>query len=98
MDLASEKGAVTAEFMLLLPALILLFAFVLGSVGLSVERIALESTVFTLARQNSIGLEIEASPELRVEITKEGRLECVSITKQMLVPISSKLCLNSIGD
>jgi Flp pilus assembly protein TadG len=43
LDLAIDRGAVTAEFMLLLPALIMLFSVVLGSVSLAVERIALEA-------------------------------------------------------
>ena len=49
-SLVSDQGAVTAEFMLLLPALVMLFATVLGSVAFATDRIALEAKGFEAAR------------------------------------------------
>ena len=95
--MASDRGAVTAEFMLLLPALIMLFSVVLGSVSLAVERIALQYTAFEIARQSAIGIDVPVDSALRVDFSNEGRLECFRVQKQLVIPISTKICLLPIG-
>jgi len=97
LDLASDRGAVTAEFMLLLPALIVLFSVVLGSVSLAVERIALEAKAFEIARQSTLGIDVPVDPTLRVDFSNEGRLECARVQKQLVIPISTKICMLPIG-
>jgi Flp pilus assembly protein TadG len=97
LGLASDKGAVTAEFMLLLPALTLLFATVLGSVAFATDRIALEAKAFQVARSLAIGLDVPTEAGIQVEKSIEGRLICAKITKQSLMPMSTKLCVMQVG-
>ena len=96
-SLASDQGAVTAEFMLLLPALIMLFATVLGSVTFATDRIALEAKGFEAARWLAIGLDLVAEAGIEIEKSVEGGLTCAKITKQSLMPMSTKLCVMQVG-
>ena len=96
-SLASDQGAVTAEFMLLLPALIMLFATVLGSVTFATDRIALEVKGFEAARSLAIGLELVAEQGIEIEKSVEGALTCAKISKQSLIPMSTKLCVMQVG-
>jgi Flp pilus assembly protein TadG len=96
-SLASDQGAVTAEFMLLLPALIMLFATVLGSVTFATDRIALEAKGFEAARSLAIGLELVAEQGIEIEKSVEGALTCAKISKQSLIPMSTKLCVMQVG-
>ena len=95
--LASDQGAVTAEFMLLLPALIMLFATVLGSVAFATDRIALEAKGFEAARSLAIGLDLLAEQGIEIEKSVEGALTCAKISKQSLIPMSTKLCVMQVG-
>ena len=96
-SLASDQGAVTAEFMLLLPALIMLFATVLGSVAFATDRIALEAKGFEAARSLAIGLDLVAEQGIEIEKSAEGALTCAKISKQSLIPMSTKLCVMQVG-
>lgn len=95
--LTSDHGAVTAEFMLLLPALIMLFATVLGSVVFATDRIALEAKGFEAARSLALGLDLRAEEGIKIEKSVEGALTCAKITKQSLIPMSTKLCVMQVG-
>jgi hypothetical protein len=96
-SLASDQGAVTAELMLLLPALIMLFATVLGSVTFATDRIALEAKGFEAARSLAIGLDLVSEEGIEIETSVEGALTCAKITKQSLMPMSTKLCVMQVG-
>jgi Flp pilus assembly protein TadG len=96
-NFSSDHGAVTAEFMLLLPALIMLFATVLGSVVFATDRIALEARGFEAARSLALGLDLRAEEGIEIEKSVEGALTCARITKQSLMPMSTKLCVMQVG-
>jgi len=96
-SLVSDQGAVTAEFMLLLPALVMLFATVLGSVAFATDRIALEAKGFEAARSLAIGLDLAAEEGIEIEKSVEGALTCAKISKQSLIPMSTKLCVMQVG-
>ncbi len=96
-NFSSDHGAVTAEFMLLLPALIMLFATVLGSVVFATDRIALEARGFEVARTLALGLDLRAEEGIEIEKSVEGALTCARITKQSLMPMSTKLCVMQVG-
>jgi Flp pilus assembly protein TadG len=96
-NFSSDHGAVTAEFMLLLPALIMLFATVLGSVVFATDRIALEARGFEAARSLALGLDLRAEEGIEIEKSVEGALTCAKITKQSLMPMSTKLCVMQVG-
>jgi Flp pilus assembly protein TadG len=93
----SDKGAVTAEFMLLLPALILLLAGGIGMFQLGLQRIALEVSAFEITRAVAIGFEPELEPGLEMRVSQEGRTKCVSVTKDLLFKLESKRCLIPYG-
>ena len=95
--LDSDRGAVTAEFMLLLPALIMLFTFALGSVTFATERISIESKLFEATRAISLGMEPETYPNYRITESTEGRKICVTLSWQLIFPIQSKLCMLPVG-
>ncbi len=86
-NFSSDHGAVTAEFMLLLPALMMLFATVLGSVVFATDRIALEARGFEAARSLALGLDLRAEEGIEIEKSVEGALTCAKITKQSLIPL-----------
>jgi Flp pilus assembly protein TadG len=96
-NFSSDHGAVTAEFMLLLPALMMLFATVLGSVVFATDRIALEARGFEAARSLALGLDLRAEEGIQIEKSVEGALTCAKITKQSLMPMSTKLCVMQVG-
>jgi Flp pilus assembly protein TadG len=96
-NFSSDHGAVTAEFMLLLPALMMLFATVLGSVVFATDRIALEARGFEAARSLALGLDLRAEEGIEIEKSVEGALTCAKITKQSLMPMSTKLCVMQVG-
>ncbi|MDG2497451.1 MAG: hypothetical protein P8M68_04630 [Aquiluna sp.] len=95
--LDNDRGAVTAEFMLLLPALIMLFTFVLGSVTFAAERIAIESKVFEATRAISLGQDPSIDPKYLLTQSIQGRKICVTLSRQMLLPIKSTLCMLPVG-
>ena len=97
LALDSDRGAVTAEFMLLLPSLIIMFTFALGSVTFATERIAIESKVFEVTRAISLGQEPVVDHEYRLTRFVEGRKVCVTLSRQLLLPIQSTLCMLPVG-
>ena len=97
MDLNSEKGAVTAEFMLLLPALLVLLAAALSLFQLGLERIALETKTFEIARSVAIGYPATEEAGFEIATKDEGRFRCVSVTKQGLVNLESTRCMIPYG-
>jgi Flp pilus assembly protein TadG len=97
LGFSSEKGAVTAEFMLLLPALALLLASALGLFQLGLERMSLEVSAFEIARAKAIGFEPELDANLEIKTQQEGRFQCVTVSKQNLVPIAATSCMIPYG-
>ena len=83
--------------MLLLPALIILFTFALGSVTFATERIAIESKVFEATRAISLGQNPEVDQKYRLTQSNDGRKICVTLSRQLLLPIQSTLCMLPVG-
>jgi Flp pilus assembly protein TadG len=97
LGFSSEKGAVTAEFMLLLPALALLLASALAIFQLGLDRISLEVSAFEIARANAIGFEQEIETELEITTEQEGRFACVTVSKMNLVRMAATSCMIPYG-
>ncbi|HEY7854158.1 MAG TPA: hypothetical protein VIB80_03470 [Aquiluna sp.] len=93
----SEKGAVTAEFMLLLPALLVLLTAALGLFQLGLERISLEVQTFEAARAMAIGFEPELREEVTVSHNQDGRFLCVTLVKNGLVDLEATRCMIPYG-
>jgi hypothetical protein len=94
---ANEKGAVTAEFMLLLPGLVFLFAIGMGSFSLALSRVQLEVSAFEIARQLAIGNQPQAPAGMTLKVESEGRLSCAKLTKRELFPLTARHCMIRYG-
>jgi hypothetical protein len=81
--------------MLLLPALSALGVLAISGFGLGVSKISLEVETFQLARQAAIGQSIQSDHQ--IEISQEGRLKCVQVTKSGILPVTSKACVLAYG-
>jgi hypothetical protein len=86
---SSDKGAVTAEFMLITPALILAVATLLGS------SIKLEVETMQLARLHGYGLDVPVPEGYELEIASRGRIECIKVRNRSLM--ESEYCVIPLG-
>jgi len=96
LGFSSDKGAVTAEFMLVTPALILAVATLLGLFPLALSAIKLEVEAMQLARMHGYGLDIAAPDGFELEIASNGRLECV-VVRNKILPLESEYCVIPLG-
>lgn len=87
-----EKGSVTAELMMLMPALILGVGIAGAIFSTSLERITLERDTAAALRELSIGRELEIPPGVTARSWSEGRLICVEFKKTSLFDIASEHC------
>lgn len=92
---SSDKGAVTAEFMLITPALILAVATLLGLLPLALSAIKLEVETMQLARMHGYGLDLSVSEGHELEISTQGRIECVTVRNLSL--LESEYCVIPLG-
>lgn len=95
--LANERGAVTAEFMLLFPALISVVAILMFGLQLGLSAIALEREVAVVARQLGYGFAPTPLQQYELRSWHEGPLVCAELTKQGLIPIRSEQCVFRAG-
>ena len=94
---SDQKGAVTAEFMLLFPTVVLALAGVLGVFQLGLAQLELTRDAFTQARQISINrspLQIQGA---KIQSFREGQLVCVVAQKTLAIDLEAKVCLFQHG-
>ncbi len=96
MAFRSDKGAVTAEFMLITPAMILAVTLLLGLFPLALAGIKLELSAMQLARLYSYGEDVEAPAGHSIEFSQQGRLSCLKLRMHTL-PMESEYCAIPIG-
>ena len=94
---SSQKGAVTAEFMLLFPTVVLALAGTLGVFQLGVAQLSLSREAFLQARQLALGNALEASPGVSLTESVEGRYVCVSAFKKLFIELEAEACLPKHG-
>jgi len=92
--LDNQRGAVTAEFMLLMPAAVLAVTLLLGSFTLALERVKFEFEAFQFARSFLYGLPTESHDFL--ERSKDD-LSCVEVRSDSPFSFRSEYCLHKIG-
>ena len=92
---SSDKGAVTAEFMLITPALILAVATLLGLFPIGLSAIKLEVEAMQLARLHGYGLDLSEPEGYDLEIYSQGRIECVRLRNSSLM--ESEYCVIPLG-
>jgi hypothetical protein len=94
---SDQKGAVTAEFMLLFPTVVLALAGVLGVFQLGVAQLELSRDAFTSARQLSIGGSVIAVEGVKMHSYREGQLVCVIAQKKIAIDLEARACLFQHG-
>jgi Flp pilus assembly protein TadG len=94
---SSQKGAVTAEFMLLFPTVVLALAGILGVFQLGLTQLQLSRDAFTQARQLAIGNQLADQPGSFFEIRQSGKWVCVTATKQLVLKLEAEACLMKHG-
>ena len=90
----NQKGAVTAEFMLLMPAAILAVTLLLSFFTLALDRVKFEFEAFQFARSYFYGLE---TPGLEFETSLVGDLECVEVISGSPLRFRSSYCAFKLG-
>lgn len=89
---SDEKGAVTAELMMLLPVLILGAGLIGMIFSVSLERISLERDTAAALREMAIGRELELPVGVIARTWMEGRLMCLEFKKSEVIQISAAHC------
>jgi len=92
----SDKGAVTAEFMLVMPAMILAVTLLLGLFPLALAGIKLELTAMQLARLHSLGETFSPPDGYELKTYSEGRYECLVLKSPILI-LESEYCAMTLG-
>ncbi len=96
MAFRSDKGAVTAEFMLVMPAMILAVTLLLGLFPLALAGIKLELTAMQIARLHSLGETVSPPAGYELETYSEGRYECLVLKSPILI-LESEYCAMTLG-
>lgn len=90
MALSSERGTVTAELAIALPAVLLVLTFAVQVLAIQVERAALVGSVAMSARQAARGEEVSGA-------VISGNLICVTKQLNLMIPIAEKQCARRLG-
>lgn len=91
-SVSSDSGAVTAEFMLLMPAVILLGGLVSLLFGLSIDLVALQRQAGGLVRELAIGRELVLPQNTQAKTWNQGRLVCIQLSRPGLIKITAEQC------
>ncbi|MFM5951161.1 MAG: hypothetical protein ACKOOE_00930 [Micrococcales bacterium] len=86
----NERGTVTAELAIALPAVLLVLTIAFQALGLQVARIQLVSELTQLARQAARGEKVIGSQV-------EGNLICVRRPVAAIIRIEEKQCARMLG-
>ena len=97
MVFSDQKGAVTAEFMLLFPTVVLALAGVLGVFQLGVAQLELTRDAFTQARHFSIKGSLLPIEGVEFQSYRDGQLACVVAQKRFAIELEAKACLFQHG-
>lgn len=97
MDSNNEKGAATAEFMLLLPTFVIGLAAFLALTNWQVERLELSTLAFSAVRAQTVGAEWSAPKGVSANAFQDGRYSCVELSKAALLPMRVRACALQFG-
>lgn len=111
MALRADRGAVTAEFVVVLPAVLAVLALAVGAILLATHRVALTSAAAEVARLEARGDDAAAQQRLatlgsKTEVDRErsGSLLCVTLRARpaagllAVVELSSRGCAAIVDD
>jgi hypothetical protein len=88
--LSSDRGTVTAELAIALPAVLMVLTFSVQVLGIQVDRVAMVGSAAMLARQAARGENVAGSKV-------EGNLVCVTRERKSFVPVIEKQCARRLG-
>lgn len=96
----SDRGGVTAEFAILMPAVMLVLVLAIGALGVSAQKLALTSAAADLARLEARGDSAVAARRINelpggstVHRERDGPLLCVTITSHPAIGLLSALSI-----
>lgn len=101
--LVQDRGAVTAEFAILLPVLVVVVGFCVGAIALSAHRVSLTSAAAEIARleargdSGSAAARISSLGGVSIERTNSDHLLCVTLHSQPADGVLSVLRLSARG-
>lgn len=94
---SNQKGAATAEFMLLFPAVVLALSGVLGVFQIGVTQLQLSRDAFTQARLLSMGMDPRSIPGASTQKLDRGNFVCALTTKKLWFDLEAEACLLKHG-
>lgn len=86
--LAGDRGAVTAEFVILLPAVLLVLGFAIGAITLAAHRLTLTSAAAEVARLEARGdhaaavARLSVLPHVQREQAENNGVLCVTLASR----------------
>ena len=89
---SNEKGAVTAEFMMLFPTLLLALAGAIGLFQLGLARLELSQLAFYQARSEAIGSSGVQSDKAIFKTEINGQLLCVTASRKLIFELRETGC------
>jgi hypothetical protein len=95
--LKSDRGAVTAELIVLMPTVLLGISLIAWLISLATAQLRLEQDAGYLLRNHLIGKELEVASDLSLELFAKGRLSCLALAKPGLVTLRTEQCGISLG-
>lgn len=90
MALRSERGTVTAELAIALPAVLVVLTFALQVLAIQAERISLIGELASQSREAARGESVSGAKV-------EGNFVCVTGTTKTFVPVTEKQCARRLG-
>lgn len=88
----SEVGAITAEFVMVLPVVLMILGISLGAMELQIERLRMVSIAATVSRALARG-----EPESKVVDLAQGReFELIDLENYLCVEVSASLSLATL--
>lgn len=102
--LRGDRGSVTAEFAIALPAVAVVLACCLGGLQLAAHQVRLQDaaalTARAAARGDGVGVAARLAPNAAVSHWRDGGLECVRLRTRAagLLPISLAATGCALGD
>ena len=89
MQLLSERGTVTAELAISLPAVLLVLTLAIQGLNIPLQRMEIAARAGEQARAIARGETVGGNIE--------GKLVCVTLTGSGLIPLKEKACARRLG-
>ena len=96
-----DAGTVTAEFAVLLPAVVLIIGCSLGAVGLGGEQLRLQGAAFDAARllgrgdSGALDRIRAVAPDARLSVRSSGPVVCADVSASAALGVLSGIVLNA---